>query len=473
MKKIFSVILCVAMAFCLTACKTSTNNSDRSNVSNTEQTISNGSNDPGGNVGEEFDHAVEQNNDLKLIYMGDLAFFLGLPTSYFFENNTNDGFYLTSYYVSKGFEHLTYIDYASRQEVVLCTDSSCKHDNEKCAAVLSGDEFFEDPGLFVYGDHLYLLNAERDEEGTLSAGVWHAPEYEPPVETRKCSLYRMNLDGTGREKLIEFEAGISVENLAVGDGNSIWLITKTPYIHTADNGAVYHTSKNRALVKFDLSARQITERIPLDEVNGVKLDFLGVYKDKFIFNSLVYPDGKRVEDLMDILAPSSTVGDYSNHRQWTELMNSSDWVIYSLDRGNKTINEVCRNGYLESELTLINGNCVYIELAKGGSKRANLDSGIIDIYDPHEGYMLWTFMAGREVYRPVGSSSPLYFSDPNTGELSECDVWYGYNFISYNDNFAFITTCFGGIGSKKFGIISLDDVFNARENIEYISMVGM
>lgn len=473
MKKISSIILCAAMAFCLTACQTSTNDYEKSNVSNTEQLNSSIGGNSGENTGEKLDNSVEKSGDLKLIYMGDLAFYFGLPTNYFYENSTNDGFYLTSYSVSKGFEHLTYIDYASRQEVVLCTDSSCKHDNEKCAAALSGDEFFGEPGLFVYGDHLYLLNADRDKEGTLSAGVWHAPGYEPPVETRKCSLYRMHLDGTGREKLIEFEAGVSVESLAIGDGNSIWLITKTPYIHTADNGAIYHTSKNRALVKFDLAARQITERIPLEEVNGARLDLLGVYKDKFIFNSLVYPDGKSVEDLMDILAPSSTVGDMSNHKQWTDLMNNSNWVFSSLDRGNKTINEICKIGYMETEGFFINENQLYIKLSKGGSKRVDLDSGEIEINNPHEGYMFYKFIAGREVYRPVGSSSPLHFSDPKTGELTECDAWYNYNFISNNDNFAFIMKCFGGPGGdRKFGIISLDDIFNVRENIEYISMVG-
>lgn len=476
MKKISAIILCAAITFSLTACQTDKN--DLENNSGSIHGSGQSNSDNSENIGEKLDGSTAKSGELKLIFEGDPSMTEIAPQfDHIYGNSTNNGIYMIKANL------LTYIDYATKQEIVLCTDSSCKHDNEKCTAVLSYDEFYHgSPGLFVYNGYLYAFNSNYYDEGSFSLGASLInPRFNQYVETRKNSLYRMNLDGTNREKILELDGNSVMENFAVGDGESIWIFTKTPYSYTDDAGTTYNSSKNRALVKFDLTARQFTERIPLDDVDGVKRKFLGVYGKKFLFGYEDFPEGKSIDDMMEIMA--AEIFDYD---KYLELHNNSEFVICALDCADKSVSEIYRNKY--SEVTgscILNDNFIYIGANGKATIRLDLDSGTTEIYDPHKGYYLSDFFAGREVFRPSDPNDPaLYFSDPQSGKLTKCEFIDSFDraLAACSDEIALIYC--GWTGDERpiqpgtfentynlYAIISLDDLFNGRDNIEPVSLI--
>ena len=83
--------------------------------------------------------------------------------------STEDGFY---YLTEKDSEladgsyapHLMYMDYATCQEVYLCSDSSCKHNTEDCSSVLAGAS--SDGRIFIWDGYLYFLDRSPDTSGS-------------------------------------------------------------------------------------------------------------------------------------------------------------------------------------------------------------------------------------------------------------------------------------------------------------------
>ena len=86
---------------------------------------------------------------------------------------------------------LLYVDYASRQEVYLCSDSGCSHDTDRCSAIFSDAEFIlGSSALFVYQDKLYLLSKESDNDNSYSTQRHReAPEHgvQHPADQRRHS----------------------------------------------------------------------------------------------------------------------------------------------------------------------------------------------------------------------------------------------------------------------------------------------
>ena len=105
--------------------------------------------------------------------------------------------------VYQDYAHIMYADYATRQEVYLCSDAGCQHDTETCSAVLSTDEFpLDSTRIFVWNGKLYALSREEDSESGISIEYVSigADEF-VEVESHPAVLYRMNLDGSNREKV--------------------------------------------------------------------------------------------------------------------------------------------------------------------------------------------------------------------------------------------------------------------------------
>ena len=46
------------------------------------------------------------------------------------------------------------------------------------------------------------------------------------VESNKAVLYKLNLDGTNREKIYTFDDNATIEDFVIGSGNGIYLIAK-------------------------------------------------------------------------------------------------------------------------------------------------------------------------------------------------------------------------------------------------------
>ena len=81
--------------------------------------------------------------------------------------------------------HLMYMDYATCQEVYLCSDSSCRHDTQACTSVFSDASY--DGRIFLWDGFLYYLDRSPDTSGTTVITITGETE----TETRPSVLYRM------------------------------------------------------------------------------------------------------------------------------------------------------------------------------------------------------------------------------------------------------------------------------------------
>ena len=483
MKKITLLIICAALSIGLTGCDNSIKSSEKNTevISNAESSVVSKSEEQTSK--NEQSHAesggrkITENSDLTVVFNDDPFFAKQQYAA------TNDGVYLKNENVSEEFDHISYIDFASAQEIVLCADSACKHDNEKCTAVLSYDEFYpypDAPYMFVYGNYLYILNVDFDNTDTVKFETNTTPnEDEKPVEAHKKSLYRMNLDGTGREKLFDFPADDAVEGKVVGDGDNLWFITKKPYVFKNDKGQSWSSSKNRALIKYSLKDRDFTERIPLDEVNNVTLKLEGVYKNKFVFSGTAYPNGKRAEDYLDILSPKATMEEEKAHMdEFIAFRNKCENVMYTLNRDNKSVNEIFRAKYSEvGNGVSVDGGLAYLSKTDDTKFALDLETGETRDISAPEGYSFGGFMDGKKIYNKKYDGKPEfapYFDDGNGGVV-KYDWWAENNMVIFaNDKYAFVNT--GRTSDEQpngnllnahdtYALIPLEDLQNGKENI--------
>lgn len=512
MKKITVILLTFSLALSLCGCDNTTAPNDSENtLSSSQPVVSDGPNSllgstapsgtgetrPSSSSGETSDIPeipAQNDGELRLIYEGGL-FRNGLITN----NCTENGYYSAKFLCEDdrdvNYMNLTYVDFATHREIVLCSDSSCKHDNEKCASYLSGDEFFL-PGVFVNGEYLYLLSSEYDQSGTTSAGSYTAPGYEPPPETRRAAIYRMNLDGTERQKIWEADnIGDVIEPQVYGDGESIWFAAKTPAIKIYENpdseknGAVFNYAKNRALMRYSPTENKIVERIPLDDYNNIALDIMGASDGKFILSGTAYPNGTSRFDNMEILAPSPNFGD--NDAEGWEFRKKCEQVFFTLDPSTKEIKETFRTTYgklYELENYMFDGSYMYCIREDYSVYSVDLFTGETREVNVPNGYRLDDFFMDKMCFTRVTedwNDDNTYLTDLN-GENMTASAFvntsgFGSDYVILGRNGDKLIMIYEteripsvnnpgayNIGKRKAGLISIDDLINGRANFEPI-----
>lgn len=488
MKKIISVMTAAALALSLCCCDKADNNSENNMESGGERfssalskstgTTSTEQNTPVG--GDNTQNVPLDDKRLTLLCTGDHS-----PMQ--IGCGTDEGYYSIQSNVAGG-EYLciTYVDYATRQEVILCSDSSCKHDSERCTSVLprEWDMFGE---MFFYKDHLYYLVTDWDNEGAIYAGGYSAKGdyWNDPINMVTPQLYRMNPDGTGRELVYTFGGNERVESFAVGDGDGIWFITKEPTIERdEETGVTRFGSKNRAAVRLDLNERKIVEQIPLYYKDNIKKDFIGVAGSRMIFGGIAYPDGKSAQDYIDILAPSPIVGDMTGMDEYLAFMSTCEYAFFALDVTDKTMREIYRAGFDDVSLNFTQvGERLYIPTGENYTSAftLDLDTGITEEFSVPEGYKLDGFVGERPLFITTDGEYKRYFIDPDTGEMINWILGLGGNeVIAINSGRALVI--YKTVGEEQpdgsirnpyhlYAMISLDDLYNGRENFEPIEML--
>ena len=135
--------------------------------------------------------------------------------------NTENGYYYLTFETTRLRDgnygmHLMYMDFASGREVYLCSTAGCKHDSPDCPSVFLYDDLpSESTMLFVFGNNLYILSREYDNDGSMSQGVINIGGDSSSAESRPAALYRANLDGTERKKIYTFDAALTLEDKVI------------------------------------------------------------------------------------------------------------------------------------------------------------------------------------------------------------------------------------------------------------------
>lgn len=179
--------------------------------------------------------------------------------------------------------HLMYMDFAAGREIYLCSTAGCRHDSLDCPAVFSYDDFpLSSTLLFVWGDNLYILSREYDNDGSVSEGIASFSEDGGNMaETRPAALYRANPDGTERRKIYTFDGALTIEDKVFGNDKGIYVITKK-LSADKDGNQTYTVSSERKLMFLDLETLSFNEVCSMDFGDHISWQFIGCCQDGFV-----------------------------------------------------------------------------------------------------------------------------------------------------------------------------------------------
>lgn len=123
--------------------------------------------------------------------------------------------------------HIMYMDFATKQEVYLCSEPGCKHNDKKCTAVLPEGEFEEECLIFIWNNTLYIVSKGYDNENAVKTNyLWNENGENLGITEEPSVLYSMGLDGTNRTKEYVFEQGAKLDDVVLCDENNIYFATK-------------------------------------------------------------------------------------------------------------------------------------------------------------------------------------------------------------------------------------------------------
>ncbi|MCM1190406.1 MAG: hypothetical protein NC541_14065 [bacterium] len=403
--------------------------------------------------------------------------------------NTEDGYYyLTGEAVklrdgSYG-THLMYMDFASGQEIYLCSAAGCQHDSPDCPSVFSDDDF---PSystiLFVFRDHLYILSREFDNDGSTSQNIvvfggdenFGSGNSLVGRESRPAAVYRANLDGTGREKIYAFDGTLTLEDTVFGNDRGIYVITKKLSADKSD-GLTYITSAERKLMFLDLSTLSLSEVCSMEFGDGISWRMLGCYGDDFV------------------LCGTDFGRELSREEEWNdsaykELYENSSEVYALLNQGGGGPEEILRLSNRYENAVKLLGNGLYLS-TKGNQ---NIDVVHLDTGErrtvctlPQNCLMdtLGDVLCCRDWN--LGANPVWYFVDTKTGAITHspltipCNGWaidfrcetasdvlfvYDYDATGHSDGSY-------EIHQYRHALISKSDLFAGRENYRIINMIN-
>jgi len=385
---------------------------------------------------------------------------------------TNDGYYYLTDYSrlnnGKLAKHLMYIDFKTKQEIHLCNNSACTHKTEDCTSVFNKDEFQFDSKVFIWNNKIYVISKSTDTSGQVAMGVLGETS-KSNVESNKAVLYKLNLDGTNREKIYTFDDNATIEDFVIGSGNGIYLISKkveTKYT----GGNAYSTSNERKLIYLDLNTKKESTILYMNRNDNIDWKVIGSTKRNLILHGI---------DL------GEQVTDEEKHNNNDLYKNSSD-VFALLDIDNDTLKEVYRvkassRTYTVDEKNLyynIDGNSkiLKIDLKTGKEETlANLSSVWVDQVIDNK--LLCITNSGKN---PIS-----YFIDVDTGKMTESKLankstesYIEIISISQNKILAIYDSdvTFNNDGSytthsNKYGVISKEDFFTGQDSFQNIKRV--
>ena len=385
---------------------------------------------------------------------------------------TNDGYYYLTDYSrlnnGKLAKHLMYIDFKTKQEIHLCNNSACTHKTEDCTSVFNKDEFQFDSKVFIWNNKIYVISKSTDTSGQVAMGVLGETS-KSNVESNKAVLYKLNLDGTNREKIYTFDDNATIEDFVIGSGNGIYLIAKkveTKYT----GGNAYNTSSERKLIYLDFNTKKESTILSMNRNDNIDWKVIGSTKRNLILHGI---------DL------GGQVTDEEKHNNNDLYKNSSD-VFALLDIDKDTLKEVYRvkapsRTYTVDEKNLyynIDGNSkiLKIDLKTGKEETlANLSSVWVDRVIDNK--LLCITNSGKN---PIS-----YFIDVDTGKMTESKLvnkstGFSIEIIStsqkevlaiYDSDVTFNSDGSWTTHSNKYGVISKEDFYSGKDNFKGIKRV--
>lgn len=373
--------------------------------------------------------------------------------------------------------HLMYMDFATRQEIYLCSNAGCRHNTPDCPSVFLYEDF-PDSGteIFIYKESLYILSKKHDDEGTMyGAETIGIGDNGIEIESTPAVLYRANLDGTSREKVYTFEDSVTLEDIVLGDDKGIYVVSKKISSEKSSAGT-YRSSSERKLVFIDLETKEEKTVCSMAFDDNISWNIDGCYDNTIVLRGEDYGRKLSVDEIYDDDA-------YKN------LYENSREVFALLDLKTANITQAYGINNKDEHSVIVNGNILYVSYSDNGSvKSVDLNSGDEKALCTLKNNYLYDVIGDKLCCHSWdwNSDYTFYYVDVNTGEtrhsglVNKCNGWSlefcavlpSEVLVIYDYEAKQIDSETYNITKYQCGLISKEDLFAGNDNFWKIKMVG-
>lgn len=373
---------------------------------------------------------------------------------------------------------LMYMDYASCREVYLCSAPGCGHDTKDCTAVLPYEAFpAHTSKLFLYQGALYLLSRQYDADGTYATSLAEGEiglGSVSSVNPMPAALYRMNPDGTGREKVFSFDPDLTLEGVLALDGQGLYAVTKKLSSQKTGTGE-YTSSSQRTLVYLDLSSYDLSQECSLEFGDHIDWKLTGCANGSFLLKGIDYGRSLTEEER------------FGDDDAYLAVYEKSHTVFALLDTASGSPREFYRIGNQETHSEALLNGTLYVS---SGKEILGIDvsSGKETLLSTHpQNYIMGTIgnmlcCTNLEDF----TDHTYYFVDVDTGEirhsgLTNQSLGWRLDLIAETDSDVLVIYDYDAVTENGesyeirrylYGLISKEDLFSGRENYRKIQMTG-
>lgn len=221
------------------------------------------------------------------------------PEQPFGSGNSSGYYYLDT--LDGGASLLRYVDYATHQDVPLCSQPNCTHDDEKCSA------------WFAYGGT--TLNVYATDEQLIicfNGSPWDSSAFAEYGEAALPRVFTLQPDGSERQEVARFEAADAFSSIPAFDGQTLYTIV-TSYNEGDGNGS-------KTITAIDLATGK---KRADDSIKRRELRIVGAAGRELVLESMV----------------SDTLTAYAAY-------NVDSGQLRDLYNESQPVSAVCRNGEL-------------------------------------------------------------------------------------------------------------------------------
>ena len=182
------------------------------------------------------------------------------------------------FYIKKNgyHENIMYFDYDAKKEVYLCNKPNCKHNSTVCSSYL---DFKGANELFYSNDSLYFLDSSAKGDTIVAS----ADGTVQSVNQKPSTLYKINLDGTEKQKVFTTPSGTRISMPYVINGNKLYGYLEKRELADKQDSSITAAITERKLIVINLDTGKYEE---LKE--GLYETLIGVYKGKLVIQEIDY-----------------------------------------------------------------------------------------------------------------------------------------------------------------------------------------
>ena len=379
---------------------------------------------------------------------------------------------------------IMYMDFATKQEVYLCNEPGCKHNDKNCSAVLTEDEIgsIDSALLFVWKDKLYMISKEYDSEGTVETnGLWADGEDVSVNQRMPTVIYSMGLDGTNRKKEYTFAQDVTIEDMVLCDDEALYFTAKQ--INTSsEKGTTYSTASKRELVRYQPDKTKLETVCSLEFGDQIRWHTIGCYDGKVIVQGTKYKKKLSFKEETEL-----------GQEEYWEYAKDSSEVFAALNLADASLKNIysLKNDSDSINSTVMLGDYLYVSAEKEGKiNKVNLGTGKVEsLAKLKQGYIAGT-LSGKlccQSWNQVEDhDNSWYFVDCNTGKVEHSTLvnkrkGWELEIIGKIGNQVLVIYDYEGKETEKdtweisryqYGLIEEKDLYQGMDRFQKIAMKG-